>query len=112
MLDQLDSNPLPGVLVLSPTADNSSPEKIEALRDQLNALPQADLVKLDMEWLQRLNRITDISRRLTLALAAMLAAGVLLIVVCFNCWTDFCIHHRMLPSTRLTFGMPTTSSVC
>lgn len=80
VLDQLDSNPLPGVLVLSPTAENSSPEKIEALRDQLNALPQADLVKLDMEWLQRLNRITDISRRLTLALAAMLAAGVLLIV--------------------------------
>lgn len=80
VLDQLDSNPLPGVLILSPSPANSSPEQVEALRAQLAKLPQADLVKLDMEWLQRLNRITDISRRLTLALAGMLAAGVLLIV--------------------------------
>ena len=33
-----------------------------------------------MEWLQRLGQITEISRRVTLALAIMLAAGVLLIV--------------------------------
>ncbi len=80
VLDQLDSNPLPGLIILSPSAGHSSPEQVQVLRDELAALPQADLVKLDMEWLQRLGRITELSRRLTLALAAMLAAGVLLIV--------------------------------
>ncbi|WP_374962688.1 permease-like cell division protein FtsX [Spongiibacter tropicus] len=80
VLDQLDSNPLPGLIVLSPSPANSQPEQVNALRDALAELPEADLVKLDMEWLQRLGQITEISRRVTLALAIMLAAGVLLIV--------------------------------
>ncbi|WP_372864443.1 permease-like cell division protein FtsX [Spongiibacter sp.] len=80
VLDQLDSNPLPGLIIVSPTSSHSSAAQVQILREQLAALPEADLVKLDMEWLQRLDRITELSRRLTLALAAMLALGVLLIV--------------------------------
>lgn len=80
VLDQLDSNPLPGLIIVSPHGEHSAAKQLDALRAQLAAMPEADIVKLDMEWLQRLNTITEISRRLTLALAVMLAAGVLLIV--------------------------------
>ncbi len=80
VLDQLNSNPLPGLIILTPHGEHSGTKQLDALRGELAAMPQADIVKLDMEWLQRLNTITEISRRLTLALAVMLAAGVLLIV--------------------------------
>ncbi len=80
VLDELDSNPLPGLIVITPQQAYSSPEKIALLRTSLAAMPQVDQLKLDMEWLQRLNRITELSRRMTVALAAMLALGVLLIV--------------------------------
>ncbi|MBQ0760703.1 MAG: cell division transport system permease protein [Zhongshania sp.] len=80
VLDQLDSNPLPGLIVVTPREANVSAAAVTALQAELGQLPEVDLAKLDMEWLQRLNRITELGRRLTLALAAMLAVGVLLII--------------------------------
>lgn len=80
VLDQLDSNPLPGLIVVVPSSEYVASDKLAALRVQLGELPAVELAKLDMEWVQRLNRITELARRMTLALAAMLALGVLLIV--------------------------------
>ncbi|WP_235035550.1 permease-like cell division protein FtsX [Zhongshania aliphaticivorans] len=80
VLDQLDANPLPGLIVVTPREANVSAAAVEALQSNLARLPEVDLAKLDMEWLHRLNRITELGRRLTLALAAMLAVGVLLII--------------------------------
>ena len=80
VLDQLDANPLPGLIVVTPREANVSASAVTALQAELGQLPQVELAKLDMEWLQRLNRITELGRRLTLALAAMLAVGVLLII--------------------------------
>ncbi|MEX1668800.1 permease-like cell division protein FtsX [Zhongshania guokunii] len=80
VLDQLDSNPLPGLIVVTPREANSSAEAVTALQQLLAKLPEVDLAKLDMAWLQRLNQITELGRRLTLALGGMLAVGVLLII--------------------------------
>lgn len=80
VLDELDSNPLPGLIVVTPREANVSAVTVMDLQRDLGLLPEVDLAKLDMEWLQRLNRITELGRRLTLGLAAMLAVGVLLII--------------------------------
>lgn len=80
VLDQLDSNPLPGLIVVTPREANISAAAVTELQKGLAKLPEVDLAKLDMEWLQRLNQITELGRRLTLALAGMLAVGVLLII--------------------------------
>jgi cell division transport system permease protein len=80
VLDQLDANPLPGLIVVTPREANVSATAVTALQVELGQLPQVDHAKLDMEWLQRLNRIAELGRRLTLALAAMLGMGVLLII--------------------------------
>ncbi len=80
VLDGLDRNPLPGVIVITPKPAYSSEASVEKLRLELLALPQVDQLRLDMAWLQKLNQITELSRRFALVLAAMLAIGVLLIV--------------------------------
>ncbi|MGJ8686494.1 MAG: permease-like cell division protein FtsX [Spongiibacteraceae bacterium] len=80
VLDQLDSNPLPGLIVVTPEKEYAASDKLAILRVQLGELSAVELAKLDMEWVQRLNRITELARRMTLVLAAMLALGVLLIV--------------------------------
>lgn len=80
VLDELDGNPLPGLLVVTPLHSYSRADAVAKLEQQFAALPAVDLIKLDMEWIQRLNSITELLGRMTLALAAMLGLGVLLIV--------------------------------
>lgn len=80
VLDALDSNPLPGLLLVTPGFEHSQPGAVAALEADFAKLPAVDLVKLDMAWIQRLNSITELLRRMTLALAAMLGVGVLLII--------------------------------
>ena len=80
VLDQLDRNPLPGVIVITPQETDSSAASVSALHQSLAELKQVDQAKLDMAWLQRLYQITELGRRMTLGLAAMLAMGVLLII--------------------------------
>jgi cell division transport system permease protein len=80
VLDQLDSNPLPGLIVVTPREASISAAAVTELQEALAKLPEVELAKLDMAWLQRLNQITELGRRLTLALAGMLAVGVLLII--------------------------------
>lgn len=70
----LDSNPLPHLLVVTPTSDEA------ALAAVLTALPQADLVQHDAAWRQRLDGWLRFGGRLAWVLAAMLGLGALLVV--------------------------------
>lgn len=79
-LDQLEENPLPAVLALSPGAQYSSPEQIETLQARLDQLPEADFVRVDTQWLTRFQAILDLAQTAVLLLGALLALGVLLIV--------------------------------
>lgn len=80
VLDQLDRNPLPGVIVITPKPAYAAEQQIAVLKTELEKLAEVDQLRLDMAWLQKLNQITELSRRFALVLAAMLAVGVLLIV--------------------------------
>ena len=78
VLDSLEDNPLPHVILVEPAVVEAS--LVEALRDDLLARPEVAQAVLDMAWLQRLNRLMELSRRLVQALGVLLLAGVVLIL--------------------------------
>lgn len=76
----LDENPLPPVLVVVPAEEFSQAQHLESLRTALISDPRVDDVRIDMEWVQRLQQMMVVGQRLVLALAALLALGVLLVI--------------------------------
>lgn len=77
VLDSLERNPLPDLLLVTPAADGLP---VERLHQQLSADERVAEAVLDMAWLQRLNTVVELSRRLVLALGVVLVAGVVLIL--------------------------------
>jgi cell division transport system permease protein len=80
VLEHLNDNPLPAVIVVRPVEVDISAEATEKLFVELKALPQIDQAVLDLEWVQRLYSMMALGKRLVVALAVLLALGVLLVV--------------------------------
>lgn len=80
VVETLDTNPLPGVLVVHPTGAVTEPAQLESLRDHLAQEALADEVRLDMDWVRRLHQMMIIGERLVIAMAALLSLGVLLVI--------------------------------
>lgn len=79
ILDSLEDNPLPAVMVL--TLDNTlQPHQLEQLQGQLQQERLVDVAQLDIAWLKRLNEMTRLARHIVTAFAVLLALGVLLVV--------------------------------
>lgn len=78
VLEGLDDNPLPPVLLVTP--DASTAGEVTALRDFLAEQPGVSEAQIDLEWLQRLNALVSFSLRLTYLLALLLGLGVLLVI--------------------------------
>jgi cell division transport system permease protein len=79
-LDVLEGNPLPHALDVRPRADAATPERMEQLRRYLTAWPEVDIVQVDSEWVQRLNAILELLRRIVAGVALLLGVGVLAVV--------------------------------
>lgn len=79
-VDALDVNPLPHLVSVRPGAGHDDADAIEALAERLRALPEADIVQADSEWVRRLYAMLEIARRLAVLAAGLLAIGVLVIV--------------------------------
>jgi len=79
VLANLQENPLPNVILVTPlpTLDETA---VLLLRTELQDNPEVAEAVLDMEWLQRLNTLMELSRRIVLAVGGMLVIGVLLIL--------------------------------
>ncbi len=73
-IDALDANPLPHVLILTPSGDE------RLLVDALRALPEAELVQHDTQWRQRLDGWLRFGGRVVWVLGALLGLGALLVV--------------------------------
>jgi cell division transport system permease protein len=80
VLDTLEENPLPVVLIIMPASSHSEPAAASALRDRFSRLPETELAQLDLQWVQRLAAILDIAHRITLIIGALLALAVLLVI--------------------------------
>ncbi len=79
VLASLQENPLPDLILVTPVAALDE-RAVSALRAELQGNNAVAEVVLDMEWLQRLNSLMELGRRVVLAIGGLLIAGVLLIL--------------------------------
>ena len=80
-LQYLDDNPLPAVFLVQ-LARSGATELTQAqeLVTAIGALAAVDDIQVDMLWMQRLATITDVSKKLVLAMGVALVIGVLLVI--------------------------------
>jgi cell division transport system permease protein len=74
----LDQNPLPDVLLVTPT--QSQPAAAEALLNKLQKERFVELAKLDISWLERLAAIMSLVQQVVYTIAALLLCGALLVI--------------------------------
>jgi cell division transport system permease protein len=79
-LDALDGNPLPNTLIVTPTIAASTSEATVALKTSIEAAADVDAVQLDTEWVQRLNAMLDVMRRVLWLTGGLLGLSVVLVV--------------------------------
>ncbi|MCW8876851.1 MAG: permease-like cell division protein FtsX [Kangiellaceae bacterium] len=77
---QLDSNPLPPVLVVQPASTHNSPEASETMLVEFQTIPEVELAKLDLDWVRKLYAMLQLAEKAASALGLALALAVLLIV--------------------------------
>lgn len=78
-LELLEENPLPPLLAVE-LKMNTPAETLHSLQTEWQLLPHVDKVQADMEWVQKLFRMMQLGKRITIALAALLGLGALLSV--------------------------------
>lgn len=80
-LGALERNPLPAVVVVEPAAGAPrSSAALSGIAERVGELEGVDRVQVDLEWVERLYALLDLIHRGVVLFAALLAAGVLLIV--------------------------------
>ncbi|SDU38003.1 permease-like cell division protein FtsX [Halopseudomonas salegens] len=79
-LQQLDYNPLPHVIVVTPTSLTGGATALEPLRDRLAQLEGVELVQIDLLWVERLAAILNMLERFVGGLALMLVLALLLVI--------------------------------
>ena len=80
VLENLDENPLPALIIVRPQDAKASAQMTEKLLTELQGLAAVELAQLDLEWVKRLYTMMKLGERLTTALALLLSLGVLLII--------------------------------
>ncbi len=80
LLEGLVSNPLPPSLVVTPITHAKQSTSLNKLKNEFENITQVEQVQMDMQWLQRLQAITNIIQRAILAIGIMLGLSVLLVV--------------------------------
>ncbi|MBI3772335.1 MAG: ABC transporter permease [Gammaproteobacteria bacterium] len=75
----LNENPLPGVLVITPSKSISAIQT-EALLPKLQKLSGVESAQMDVEWVRRLHGLLSVSERAVLTFGGLLALAVLFII--------------------------------
>ena len=73
-------NPLPDLMVITPSDDGTDRTGLVALRERVSSQPDVDTVEIDLAWVDRLAAILETLHRIVQVLFALLALGILLIV--------------------------------
>jgi cell division transport system permease protein len=80
VLRNLDDNPLPNLILVTPRQTQLDGEQALALQAELEQQPGVQRAVLDMAWVQRLNALMHLSQRMVVVLGVILAFGVLLVI--------------------------------
>ncbi len=78
LLQGLESNPLPAVLLIQPAPNITDYQQLQRISRQLEQETLIDSVEVDLEWLQRLQAMMQIAQRIIIALGVLLVIGMLL----------------------------------
>jgi cell division transport system permease protein len=78
-LDHLPDNPLPHTLVVRPSPANTT-QSMTLLREELDSLPETELVQVDTEWVQRFHAILEIVQQAIMIGAGLLGAAIIVII--------------------------------
>jgi cell division transport system permease protein len=78
-LDHLPDNPLPHTLVVRPSPANT-PQSMTLLREELDGLPETELVQVDTEWVPRFHAILEIVQRAITIGGGLLGAAIIVII--------------------------------
>lgn len=78
VIDALENNPLPGVIVLSPSIIDAA--SASALREELSTLAEVESAQLDLQWVERLQAFLQLTQRASTGLMLILALAVLFVV--------------------------------
>ena len=76
----LDENPIPHLLLITPSLSHSDANQLEQLTQQLRTFKQVEFLQMDREWVLRLYAIMDIVRQAVLILGILICIAVLLVV--------------------------------
>ncbi|MET0356245.1 MAG: permease-like cell division protein FtsX [Cellvibrio sp.] len=80
VVDSLEKNPLPGTLLVTPRLQNGSDAAMTSLEQSLIADPAVADVRLDLQWVKRLQQIMMLGKKMVYGLGGLLALGVLLVI--------------------------------
>lgn len=79
-IQALGSNPLPGVVAVTPNHLSSDPIAIQSLYDQLKSNSLVDSTQLNIAWVKRLFYLVEMLKQLTSVIAFIFCIGLILIV--------------------------------
>lgn len=79
-LSYLEKNPLPSVILVTPTVQYSSPEGARELLERLQQQPEISFGKLDVTWLEKLTAIINLLDDAALSLGILLLIAVALVI--------------------------------
>ena len=79
VLESLDRNPLPAVIIVQPNVDLGV-EQLKDLESELSKQPLIDQAQLDLDWVARLQVISELFERVVWSFSLLLALGVLLVI--------------------------------
>lgn len=100
VLSTLGGNPLPDAYVLS--LSNSDAKRLDGLLQQLQNLPEVDVVQVDSAWVKRLAALVQVLQMGLLFLAVTL--GLVVVVVVFNATRLQVISHQTEISVARLLG--------
>jgi len=79
-LELLETNPLPWVLSVAPTAGEGLEERVNALSEALTGRAVVSRVVYDRKWLERLGRLLELGRAAVLVLTLLFGVAVVVVV--------------------------------
>jgi len=78
-LEQLSENPLPHTLIVRPSPVNTS-QSMAVLQEELENLPETELVQIDTQWVQRFHAILEIVEQSIVIGGILLGMAVIVII--------------------------------
>lgn len=80
VLDGLDDNPLPHLILITPAESLIALEQLRAMAAQLEQIPEVDKAHLDAIWVERLRNIVAFVERILWVVSLLFGAAVLVII--------------------------------